>query len=260
MCVCSPGGYYMVVHATSTLSPAVFTVTIKSQLAVSPLQVSAVAATRVLGLCVLQFVQSSESVCVCCVTPAMQDGEPAYDSVAPGVYKYYSFSVANSSLDVFLDLTPYTGDADMFVSCYKNPTGDNTGTPSRNNNTWNSQLWGEDTLAIPHTDPRSCVNTAGGGGGTFYIGVYGFVNSSYSISASVDDGACCGCACVCLRCLCVWMCCYRALTPARLSHSSDGGPATSRPSAVRTAHTVRGRQTRGCPVSHHFRQPQLRRP
>ena len=144
-------------HATETNGPTAFTITVKSDVAVGYLQ----------------------------------DGDPVTDTVSAGQYRYYAFSVTNPSLDVLIDLTPLTGDADMFVSCYKDLTGDDSGTPSRHNSTWNSQLWGEDTLAILHTDARSCVrsgNNGGMGGGTFYIAVYGFADARFSITAAVDDG------------------------------------------------------------------------
>lgn len=148
-----PGGYYLVVHSTTTTAGAFtnFTVTMKSQFAVSPLQ----------------------------------DGEPAFDQVIASHYRYYSFSASNAT-DVTFDLTPLSGDADMFVSCEKDLTGDDSGTPSRLHSTWSSQLWGEDTLAIPASDEDSCL---GPSGGTFYIAVYGFGNSSFSLTAAVDDGA-----------------------------------------------------------------------
>lgn len=152
------GGYYVLVHPTSSQSASTdFTLTFRSLLSVT----------------------------------ALQDGQPVFDAVSTRQYRYYSFSVSNSTLDVTIDLTPTSGDADLFVSCSKNITGDDTGSPSKlsGHYSWASQLWGEDTIVIPHTDANSCVNTDPfGGGGTFYIAAYGFANATFAITAAVDDG------------------------------------------------------------------------
>ncbi len=106
-------------------------------------------------------------------------------------YRYYSLSVPNNTLDVIFDLTPFSGDADLYVSCSNNFTGDDTGTPSRTvgHYTWSAMQWGEDAISIPHTATNSCVSQdPSGRGGTFYLAVFGFSNSSYSILGSVDDG------------------------------------------------------------------------
>jgi hypothetical protein len=133
---------------------------------------------------------------------ALRDGIASLDVISPGQYRYYSMAVNNASLDLVLDLTPFSGDADMFVSCSRNPTGDDSGWPSKSNATWSSRQWGEDTLVIPASDTRSCSSSdRQGQGGTFFIAVYGFSNSTYSLLASLDDGAssvaCLPCRVVC---------------------------------------------------------------
>lgn len=145
------GGYYIVVYANSNSSTD-FTITFKSAVSVA----------------------------------ALVDGSPAFDTVGRQQYRYYSFYVSNNSLDVTVDLTPLSGDADVFVSCNGTVTGDDSGEPSRLNYIWSSQLWGEDTITIMHTDNNSCSSSATGG--TYYIAAYGFSNSSYTIVAGVDDG------------------------------------------------------------------------
>ncbi len=155
LCAHRNGGYYFTVVGASNAT-ASFSLVVKSGQSISPLR----------------------------------DGIPSIDFINFHAYRYYSFAVNNASLDVVFDLTPFSGDADMFVSCTRNPTGDNSGWPSIRNATWSSQQWGEDTLAIKANDSRSCVRTdAQGNGGTFYVAVYGFSNSTYSLLGSLDDGA-----------------------------------------------------------------------
>lgn len=82
--------------------------------------------------------------------------------------------------DIVIDVTPFSGDPDLFVSCtLENPTA--------NNFTWKGQSWGEDTVLISHTDEKACHTTAQSGS-VYYIGVYGYRNSTYSIAASVSSG------------------------------------------------------------------------
>ncbi len=128
----------------------------------------------------------------------LQDGQANLDFLLPGQYRYYSLSVPNNTLDVVFDLTPFSGDADMFISCNKTLTGDDSGSPSRLHKTWSSQQWGEDTIFIRANDSASCVRTdPSGNGGTFFIAAYGFTNSTFSILASLDDGMVDVCVSVC---------------------------------------------------------------
>ena len=169
----SPGLYCIVVAATSAAtSDATFTVTAKSDVSAS----------------------------------ALQDGESVQDTVPPHAYRYYSLAVG-SAVDVVFDLTPIAGDADLFISCTKNLTTDDTGTPSRlaGHYTWSSQRWGADSITVHGNDPASCAAQTATGG-TFYIAVYGFMNSTYTILGSINDGACrCPGACLAVVWrLCVW--------------------------------------------------------
>lgn len=90
-------------------------------------------------------------------------------------------------------LTPspqFSGDPDVFISCSLNATYDDEGTPSRlfHHYTWAStQQFGSDTISISHLLAESCVHK-GDNGGTFYVAVYGYQNTTFTVTASVDNG------------------------------------------------------------------------
>lgn len=123
---------------------------------------------------------------------SLRDGIPQTASVSPGEYVYFQFHVDDPSQNIAIDVTPLNGDPDVFVDCAIQPTGDDTGTPSRSANhyKWKSENWGHDSVLVSHDDPAgSCAATATGpNGGTFYIAVLGFSNTTFTILGSMDDG------------------------------------------------------------------------
>lgn len=62
--------------------------------------------------------------------------------------------------------------------------------PTKNNFTWAQALFGADMTTVQYSDiAKHCVpNPSTGKACDFFLGVYGWQNSSYSITAKVDDG------------------------------------------------------------------------
>lgn len=100
-------------------------------------------------------------------------------SVARGAYVYFSISAAYVTSPVIVDVTPLSGDPDLFVACSGNPTGDDSGSPSISNNIAKADAWGEDSITLT---PNAC-------GTLFYVAVLGsFGNATFTIVAAPQQG------------------------------------------------------------------------
>eukprot|EP01041_Mallomonas_annulata_P003044 gene3044-5962_t len=117
----------------------------------------------------------------------LSEGTSIIDTVTKGSYHYYRFFDISPNKDVAFDVLPLTGDADLMISCYIKPTGDDNGIPSRSKGHYNysSQHMNEDAILIPaENNKNTCKN------GIFYIAVYGYSNSNskFKLSAMHRDG------------------------------------------------------------------------
>lgn len=101
------------------------------------------------------------------------------DRVVSGSYNYYRLYSFDDSNLVF-DLLPFDGDSDIMVSCKVLPTGDDSGFPSKMPNHYNfsSSLYLEDIISIDSINDNWCKS------GVFYIAVYGFTSSVYTLSVT----------------------------------------------------------------------------
>jgi hypothetical protein len=121
---------------------------------------------------------------------SLSNGIPTKGSVTYQSYSYYQFiDSSNPSKEVLFDLLPTTGDADLFVSCSMNLTGNDYGFPSRLSGHYDfqSQRYSEDTLSVSSSDAKSCSSN----GGIFYIAVYGYsdvVKTEYTLTVMYSDG------------------------------------------------------------------------
>ena len=117
----------------------------------------------------------------------LQSGIPQTEDVPGDEYKYFQIRVPNDRVDLVIDVTPLTGDPDIYVGCFVRPTNKIDGFPSVRNYNFSSTAWGEDTIRIEASNPEAC-HYGKPDGATFFIAVYGFSDSSYSVMAFVDDG------------------------------------------------------------------------
>lgn len=115
---------------------------------------------------------------------SLQEGVPMMEMVGRGEYEYFQIFVPDPTQDVIIDVTPFNGDPDLFVSCTLNNTGDDYGTPSRWHNDFRSMYFGADTIVIHANDPAAC---SFGEGGTYYVAVYGYQNTTFSILATYSN-------------------------------------------------------------------------
>jgi hypothetical protein len=51
------------------------------------------------------------------------ESQPTQDTIKTGQYRYYRFFDFIGTQDIFIDLSPSEGDADLFISCYLKATG-----------------------------------------------------------------------------------------------------------------------------------------
>jgi hypothetical protein len=112
------------------------------------------------------------------------NGVPQRGIVDSRDYAYYRYILTQPNVDVTFSLTPFNGDADLFVAMAPILH------PSSSNFSWLSTAYGDDTLTIQSTEySHTCVpNPATAKHCDFYIGVYGFINTSYTLTASMDTG------------------------------------------------------------------------
>lgn len=125
-------------------------------------------------------------------TTLLVEGYSVQDSVAKDAYKYYRFQDSDPAHSIYFDLLPSVGDADLMVGCFLDPTGTDSGYPSRliGHNNFTSEMYMEDTLVVSPLSPMSCsYGTRGAGiGGTFYVAVRGYSDATFTVSAQHDSG------------------------------------------------------------------------
>eukprot|EP01038_Epipyxis_sp_PR26KG_P008213 gene8213-11113_t len=119
------------------------------------------------------------------------EGHDTQGSVSKGGYRYFrfydtSFSDHSAKNIIMFDLFPTIGDADFSISCQLSATGDDSGYPSKLSGHYNftSQRYLEDTIAIPSSDPNACKAT-----GVYYIAVFGYQDSQFSLGVMHSGGA-----------------------------------------------------------------------
>ena len=125
------------------------------------------------------------------------EGYPLQDSVAAGALNYYKFQDTQPTKSVTFDVLPTSGDADLFISCLFLPTGDDSGYPSPREGHYNfsSERYLEDMVEIAPSDPNSCslgddgdTSQNRGQGGTFYLAVRGFSDTTYTLAVQHEGG------------------------------------------------------------------------
>ena len=120
-------------------------------------------------------------------TTMLKDGKPQKFHVGFGKYRYFSFFASKPNTAVSIDLTNEgSGDPDLYVSCFIEPTGTDDGTPSRltNHYNWSSTRTGADSIFIGANE--TCAGK--GQASMFYIAVKGFRSADFSIVVSTLDG------------------------------------------------------------------------
>ena len=111
----------------------------------------------------------------------LQNGVAYRDFVAPHSYEYYKFAITNPKYDLRISVTPFTGDPDIYVGVppiYH---------PSLLNYTFASRSFGADTLTLQASELSNYCTPSETVPCEYYIGVYGWTNTSFSILASVQN-------------------------------------------------------------------------
>eukprot|EP01031_Cornospumella_fuschlensis_P035356 gene35356-42848_t len=116
----------------------------------------------------------------------LSEGTPLMGSIRRGHYHYYRFFDNSPSQALYIDVLPSYGDADMMVGCSVNPTGDDSGIPSKAQGHFNfsSMSFWEDTIEIlPSNTLRCRGNSLTPGSAIYYVAVYAFLDTGYTITA-----------------------------------------------------------------------------
>eukprot|EP00499_Haloplacidia_sp_CaronLabIsolate_P003203 CAMPEP_0196770370 /NCGR_PEP_ID=MMETSP1104-20130614/1097_1 /TAXON_ID=33652 /ORGANISM="Cafeteria sp., Strain Caron Lab Isolate" /LENGTH=2418 /DNA_ID=CAMNT_0042140481 /DNA_START=96 /DNA_END=7352 /DNA_ORIENTATION=+ len=119
----------------------------------------------------------------------LQDNTPYSDSVTQGGYNHYHFSLVTAHEDITVLITPVTGDPDVFISrCqpeYVGQTMNCTTRPTARSHDWAHYAYGRDVITIPYSE--SGCHVEGGAPCEFYIGIYGYTNSTYTVLVALKD-------------------------------------------------------------------------
>lgn len=107
----------------------------------------------------------------------LEPDTPVQGSVSSGQYLYYQAQAQDVTDDIFFDLTPISGDPDLYISCKSH------GLPTASHYTWSSTAPGSDDehIAVLPSDAQRCQK-----GDPFYIGVlaYGANDASFTVVVS----------------------------------------------------------------------------
>jgi hypothetical protein len=99
----------------------------------------------------------------------LQLGIPQQSFVSEDQYQYFRVDVSSSAEPLVLSVTAVTGDPDLYVSMTNQR-------PTTDDYTWYNIEWGSGVLTLDNPAP-----------GTYYIGVYGWLDSSFVLSATQGD-------------------------------------------------------------------------
>ncbi len=122
---------------------------------------------------------------------------PLVEYVEKGKYNYYKFTDVTSvgggsdsdSVSAYdtliIDVTPMSGDADLYISCRIKPTGDESGYPSnqRGHYNYSSAMYQEDSISLSPHDSRSCPPSLSSDA-VYYIAIYGYSNAMYALTVT----------------------------------------------------------------------------
>lgn len=130
------------------------------------------------------FTSANYTLVVSTGVTSLQGGVPMRGNLMGSTYRYYSIIVTDTSKDLTITVTPFSGDPDLFVSQGELPADWKNGmAPNRSTYGWSAQMYRADTITIPSTDPRyaDCQLC------TYIISVFAFTPASYTITASFSD-------------------------------------------------------------------------
>jgi hypothetical protein len=110
-------------------------------------------------------------------TSDLQNGVSLYDTVDAGEYAHFVFHNTDPQASLSFALTPISGDPDMYIATFPNPT--------MYNRSWQSAGTGRDVIEVYPIDPNYCAAPC-----SYFISVTGFLtNASFSIVAQVRENA-----------------------------------------------------------------------
>ena len=103
----------------------------------------------------------------------LQKGEPINSFVPVNCYQHYSLPIHSSNDSITITLSSLTGDPDLYLS-----TSRSNRYPNIDHSDYSSATYGSEVLTILWTGEPDLL----------YIGVFGYTDSEYVLSANVEDG------------------------------------------------------------------------
>ena len=117
-------------------------------------------------------------------TMILTNAVPVRGIVGSRDFDYYRYTLVTPGVDLNLLLTPFSGDADLYISMAP------IFHPYQYNYSWIAAAYGDDTITIQkEAYSKHCIpDPARGVACDFFVGVYGYQNASYSLLVTMDTG------------------------------------------------------------------------
>lgn len=105
------------------------------------------------------------------------DGLPQSGTLIARQTRYYKYQVAQAGVDLVVSVSRRYGDPDLYMSV------DNGVPPSPNGYTWKANSAGEDMITVSRFDSNACHSPPC----TYYIAVYAFTDTAFTVIASLSS-------------------------------------------------------------------------
>jgi hypothetical protein len=105
----------------------------------------------------------------------LQDGVTQSGRIAFGVFTYFQARISEPDVDFRVEVTPLTGDVDLYVGLPKYLSPENLPSRSYGSHIWRQATLGADALNISHNDPQFCYDWV------YTIVVFGYRKSTFTI-------------------------------------------------------------------------------
>lgn len=102
---------------------------------------------------------------------------PVHDGAPSHTFSYFKIYVDDSPQPLKIQLTPFSGDPDIYVSCVDYPTTDLY--------QWVSRSIGNETLYISRSEREEQDHVEG----WYFIGIYGYSDATFTLVVSLNQNS-----------------------------------------------------------------------
>lgn len=117
------------------------------------------------------------------VLSRLLDGVAQFGTVSQNEYRYYRIAVDHTGDALTVSTSDFSGDVELYVAVQE--AGGKSTWPTRQNFTWASQAFGDDIVTVANAISY-CPDELQQTGCNFIIGVFGWQDSTYAITATTS--------------------------------------------------------------------------